>query len=42
MVVLVGEFRVKELVLVAFFLFGIYRLILVEISGGNGVVSSGF
>jgi len=38
---LTGEFRVKELVLDAFFLSGVYRLILVGIDGSDGIVDSG-
>jgi hypothetical protein len=47
--VLIGGFRVKELVLDAFFLPSIYRLIpvgtgliLVGVGRGNGVVDGGF
>ena len=40
--VLVSEFGVKEPVLDAFFLSSIYRLILVGISRGDGVVDGGF
>ena len=40
--VLVGEFRVEELVLDAFFLSSICRLILVGISRGDGIVDGGF
>jgi len=40
--VLVSEFRVKELVLDALFLLNIYRLILVGIGRGSGIVNSGF
>ena len=40
--VLVGEFGVKEPVLDAFFLSSIYRLILVGIGRGDGVVDGGF
>ena len=40
--VLVGKFGVEEPVLDAFFLSSIYRLILVGISRGNGVVDGGF
>jgi len=39
---LLGEFGVKELVLDAFFLSNIYRLILVGIGRGGGIVDSGF
>ena len=39
---LVSEFRVEELVLDAFFLSSIYRLILVGISRGNGVADGRF
>ena len=39
---LVGKFRVKELVLDAFFLPSIYRLILVRASRGNGIVDGRF
>ena len=39
---LLSEFRVKELVLDAFFLSNIYRLILVGIGRGGGVVDGGF
>jgi len=37
---LTGEFRVKELVLDAFFLSGVYRLIVVGIGRGDGIASS--
>jgi len=37
---LTGEFRVKELVLDAFFLSSIYRLILVGIGRDNGIADS--
>ena len=37
--VVVGKYRVKELVLGIFFPFSIYRLILVGIDGGNGIVN---
>ena len=40
--VLVGEFGVEELVLDAFFLSSIYRLIPVGISRGNGVADGRF
>ena len=39
---LLGEFGVKELVLDAFFLSNIYRLILVGIGRGGGVADGGF
>ena len=39
---LVGKFGAKELVLDAFFLPSIYRLIPVEINKGNGVADSRF
>ena len=39
---LLGKFRVEELVLDAFFLSNIYRLILVGIGRGGGVVDGGF
>ena len=39
---LISKFRVKELVLDAFFLSNIYRLILVGIGRGGGVVDGGF
>ena len=38
---LISEFRVKELVLDISPLFGTYRLILVGIGIGNGIVESG-
>ena len=40
--VLLGEFRVKELVLDAFFLSNIYRLILVGTGRGGSVADGGF
>ena len=40
--VLVGKFGVEEPVLDAFFLSSVYRLILVGISRGNGIVDGGF
>ena len=40
--VLVGEFGVEELVLDAFFLPSIYRLIPVGIGRGNGIADGGF
>ena len=40
--VLVNEFRVKELVLDAFFLLSVYRLIPVGIGRGDGIVDGGF
>ena len=39
---LLSEFRVKEPVLDAFFLFNICRLILVGVGRGGGVVDGGF
>ena len=40
--VLVGEFRVEEPVLDAFFLPSVYRLIPAGVSRGNGVADGGF
>jgi len=39
---LISEFRVKGLVLNAFLLPSFYRLILVGVSRGNGIVDNGF
>ena len=39
---LISKFGVKELVLNAFFLLSVYRLIPVGISRGNNIADSGF